>query len=233
MKKILKYILNVALAILCMAPLVTIATSITAMHFVNFKLAKDEDTDVVKEFTKSFRQNFLQSLFLLIVFSVTGVSFVFAWMGQFGNDGPVNTLVIIALSIGTLIYFMLETVSTYLLAKFENPLKKLILLTLFTVGAHIDITFKLAIVESAVFAVPILIYIIDPGTASLTAALIVCFVLLVIFEMLSGKWVEPIFDTLIKSNEKRQQQELEEDKVIEAECENPVETEIEESEIDV
>lgn len=194
------------LGLLCMLPVVTIFASITAMHFVNFKLAIDKDINVPREFFKSFKQNLLQSIPLLILFALVGGLLVYAWINNLSSENT-NSLLVIMLSIASIIYLSLESVATYLLAKFDNTTKRLLLLTIYAVGAHIDIVFKLSLVEATVIAIPVLIYIINPGVSALIAALIVCFVLLILFEVLSGKWIDPIFATLLKSNEKKLQDE--------------------------
>ena len=53
-------ILNV-ICLICCIPIVTIGTSITALHYVTMKMARNEEGYIVRDFFKSFRENFRQS----------------------------------------------------------------------------------------------------------------------------------------------------------------------------
>ena len=69
-------ILNV-LCLVCCLPIVTIGPSITAMHYVTLKMARDEEGYVLKSFFKSFRENFKQSMIAWLGFlAVTVIFFV-------------------------------------------------------------------------------------------------------------------------------------------------------------
>lgn len=73
-------ILN-ALALICCIPIVTIGASITALHYVTLKMARNEEGYIFRSFFKSFRQNFKQAtaiwLIFLVLFAVLFVDFWF------------------------------------------------------------------------------------------------------------------------------------------------------------
>ena len=52
-------ILNV-ICLICCIPIVTIGTSITALNYVTMKMARNEEGYIVRDFFKSFRENFRQ-----------------------------------------------------------------------------------------------------------------------------------------------------------------------------
>lgn len=72
-------ILN-ALFIFCCIPIVTIGASFTALHYVCYRMIRDEEGYISKDFFRSFRQNFPQStfiwLFVIVVFLLVGTDMV-------------------------------------------------------------------------------------------------------------------------------------------------------------
>lgn len=67
-------ILNVV-CLICCIPIVTIGASLTALHYVTLKMVREEEGYVVRDFFKSFRQNFIQSTVIWLLFLV--ISFLF------------------------------------------------------------------------------------------------------------------------------------------------------------
>lgn len=64
-------ILNV-MCLICCIPVVTIGASLTALHYVTVKMVKDEESYVLKDFFRSFKQNFKQATIIwLLVLLVT------------------------------------------------------------------------------------------------------------------------------------------------------------------
>ena len=69
-------VLNV-ICLICCLPIVTIGASLTAVHYVTLKMAKNEEGYIVKSFFKSFRENLKQSTVIWLVFLVVTVFFYF------------------------------------------------------------------------------------------------------------------------------------------------------------
>ncbi len=65
------------LTIICCIPIITAGASITAMHYVVLKMARDEDGYITKSFFKSFKQNFKQAtvIWLLVIVVVALLAF--------------------------------------------------------------------------------------------------------------------------------------------------------------
>lgn len=111
-----------ALTLICCIPIVTIGASLTAMHYVALKMARNEDCYVTRSFFKSFKENFKQAtligLLLLLVLLVLVGDFII--MNQ--SDIEINSVfraIIIAVSV--LVLFTALYVFP-VLAKFENTL---------------------------------------------------------------------------------------------------------------
>ena len=69
-------ILNIVFLICCL-PVVTIGASLTALHYVTLKMARNEESYIVRSFFKSFKQNFRQATIInLIMLAVGAVLYV-------------------------------------------------------------------------------------------------------------------------------------------------------------
>jgi len=200
MKRILKYSLAVLLCFITSIPVVTLAASITALHFVGFKLASGEDVEVCTEYFKSFKMNFAQSLPFLVIILAVGAGLFYSWKSLL-SSGDGNMIMIFLVFIATCLYFSFESMSTYLLSKFANTTKRLMLITIYAVTKRIDLMIKLSVAQSAVVAVPVLIYYINPSVVSLIIAIVLFIILLIGYEVLASKAVLPVFEMLIKEQE--------------------------------
>lgn len=204
MKKLGKYILVAVLGIIFSIPVITLANAITSMHFVAFKLADDADVNVCKEFFKSFKQNFVQSLSFLVILLLFGFALGYLWFSAFTTGEEVSILALGMLLFGSIIYFNFESMSTYLLAKFENTTKRLLIVSIYAITKNLDLMVKLSLYECAMVAIPLAVYFINPCITTLIIASVIFFIMVVGFEMLSSKKINPIFDSLIKKREEEE-----------------------------
>ncbi len=67
--------LNV-LTILCCIPIITIGPATTAMHYVLLKLYRNECSSVTRNFFKSFKENFRQSVILGLIYTLLAIVLV-------------------------------------------------------------------------------------------------------------------------------------------------------------
>jgi len=75
-------ILNLV-AMICCIPIVTIGASLTALHYVTLKMARNEEGYIIRSFFKSFKQNFKQATGIWLIFlGVFAVLFVDFWILQ-------------------------------------------------------------------------------------------------------------------------------------------------------
>ena len=58
-------ILNV-LCLICSIPIITIGPSVTAMHYVTLKMAREEEILVGKYFFRAFKENFKKSIMVFL-----------------------------------------------------------------------------------------------------------------------------------------------------------------------
>lgn len=118
-------ILNVVMTVCCL-PIITIGASVTAMHYVMLKLVRKEEGYIVKDFFKSFKQNFKQATIIWLIMLV----FIFVFVGDYliinysGIEFPQNMAYVL-----TGVAMLLFVVSTYIfpvLSHFDNTIKNTI-----------------------------------------------------------------------------------------------------------
>lgn len=126
MGKVADLVLLNLLAIICSIPIFTIGASWTALYFVTIRMVRKEEGYVIKDFFRSFKQNFKQAtliwLLVLVVAAVfTGDILIYNMMP---DQIPQIIIVIVAalgfLVLGTVVYVF------PLLSRFENSTKNTI-----------------------------------------------------------------------------------------------------------
>lgn len=202
MKRIIKTVYCVLLGLLFSIPVITITDSITAMHFVNFRLRDNEDIKVFEEFMKSFKMNFKQSVPFIIFTLGLGALITMAWIDVVKSSPEINFLAAGLLLVATLIYLNVNTMFTYLLAKFDNTTKRLLVLTIYMAIGRIDVMTKLSTLELLAIVTPVIIICVNTNVVSCIIGGVVFIALLVLFEMVSGKSIIPIYEFLIKQEKK-------------------------------
>lgn len=67
-------VLNAVTLLLCL-PIITAGASLTAMHFVLIRLHRKEESGVLRDFFRSFKENFLQATLIWLLFFAAFLSF--------------------------------------------------------------------------------------------------------------------------------------------------------------
>lgn len=106
--------------ILTSLPIITIGASTTALLYTGMKLAKGRDGYVIKNFWKSFRQNFWQATVIYLILVTTGAGIGYAgwyWMQQEGSMAQI-------LAVGSVILLVIWLIDALFVfavqAKFTN-----------------------------------------------------------------------------------------------------------------
>lgn len=103
-------------------PLITIGASTTALLYTGMRLARGRDGYVVKNYWKSFRQNFKQSTILFLILLVLGGGLGYAgwfWMNQDSALGRVLAVITVCL----LIVYLIEILFVFATqARFANTI---------------------------------------------------------------------------------------------------------------
>lgn len=60
--------------LICCIPIVTIASSTSALYYVTLKMVKDEDSGIIKSFFHAFKDNFIQGIPQTVIFLLGGAA---------------------------------------------------------------------------------------------------------------------------------------------------------------
>ena len=121
-------ILNL-LCIICCLPIVTAGPSITALYYVTLKMARNEESYIVRGFFHSFRQNLKQGIVIHIIMLILGVLLAFDiyFCRVMQTQAAFYKVLSYLFMVGTAIYVMLLTYIYPVLSKFYNTVKRTIL----------------------------------------------------------------------------------------------------------
>lgn len=116
-------ILNLLCIISCL-PIITIGASITATYSVTMKMIKDEETYIVKNFIKRFKENFKASTIIWSIMIIIGavLAFDFHISKLISNESISNVLQLVFTMISIIYIFTLAYVFP-MQSKFENIIK--------------------------------------------------------------------------------------------------------------
>lgn len=139
-------ILNIAFLICCI-PIVTIGASITSMYYVTLKMARNEESYILRSFFKSFKQNFKQSTIIWLILLAAGLLLGIDF--QIVRQIDTNTFIKVisyCLYIIVLVYAMVISYVFALIARFENSVKNTLKNSLLMSLRHLPFTFLILIV---------------------------------------------------------------------------------------
>ena len=120
-------VLNV-LWLLCCIPIVTIGPSTTALYYAMINLVRGEESYVSRDFFRSFRQNFKQSLLVgLLLMAVGGFLAVDIYIAYKSGKG-IYTFFMVFFFIVFVLWAFVTLYTFPLLAKFENSVKNTLIL---------------------------------------------------------------------------------------------------------
>lgn len=145
-------ILNV-ICMICCIPMITIGPAITAMHYVTLKMVKEENGYVVKNFFKSFKENFKQAVIVWIGFLIITAVFILDF--KILQNLGINENKIISILIGAIYFFACITVMYIfpILSRFSNTLGQTVKNALLMSILHIFKTMVMAVIYLFPFVV--------------------------------------------------------------------------------
>lgn len=132
-------VLNI-LYIVCSIPLITIGASTTALYYVTLRMTKNEEGYILKDFFRSFKENFRQATVIwLILLGIGGI--IGAEFFVINNmEGTIAFVVECIVFLGILL-FAFEMLYVFpVLARFENTVKNTMKNALFISILHIPKT---------------------------------------------------------------------------------------------
>lgn len=150
------FILNL-LFTLCCIPVVTIGASLTALYTVTLKAAKNEESYIVSNFFRAFKENFkISTLSWLIMLAARIVLFLDFRFSAFLPVSYSQVIRVAAVSF-SIIYFLLMTYLFPYIARFENTLKNSFKNAFILSIIHLPYTFLFLIIALLSIALTIFI----------------------------------------------------------------------------
>ncbi len=142
------FVLNI-LWMVCCIPVFTAGAATTAVYYVSLKLVRDEDGATIRQYFKSFRENFRQAtgiwLILLAILALIAFDLYFFVMLP---GSSLFRLVMISVFIGFLMIWCGASLYVFpLQASFYNPVKKTLYNALFLCFRHFPATLGMLAVD--------------------------------------------------------------------------------------
>lgn len=140
-------ILNV-IWLICCIPIVTIGASTTALLYVTMKILNGEDAYIVKNFFKSFKENFVQSTIMWIIMLAIGAVLVcdYLFLPQMNIPDSMYNVIFSASCFSALLYAMILVYLFPLQARLENKIKHTFKNALLLSFRHLPSTLLLVVV---------------------------------------------------------------------------------------
>ena len=110
------------LTLLCCIPIITVGASLTALHYMALKMARNEECYIARGFFKSFKQNFRQAtlIWLLMLFMIVVLVMDFLIMNNSGVE--FNSVIRVLITLFALFVFCGSIYVFPVLAKFDNTI---------------------------------------------------------------------------------------------------------------
>ena len=194
--------LNVVFLICCL-PIVTIGASLTALHYVTLKMARNEESYIIRSFFKSFKQNFKQATVInLIMLAVAAI--LYMDLRIVGNiDGTMSQVLYIVFFAFGILYMMVFLYIYPVLAKFYNTTRQTFINAFIMSVRHLPYTIVMLLISMS----PYLIFKIE--SARVQSQVIMLFVLMgaALISYINSHFLVKIFDHYIPAEENEETQE--------------------------
>ena len=140
-------ILNLLCIVSCL-PIITIGASVTATYFIAMQIVKDEESYIIKEFIKRFKENFIISKKIWIIMMIIGgvLCFDFYISKLIINEYMRIILQFILLMISIIFVFSIMYVFP-IASKFENTVKNTMINSILISIQHLPQTIVMTLVN--------------------------------------------------------------------------------------
>lgn len=195
-------ILNL-LCLICCIPIVTAGASITAMYYVTLKMARDEESYIVRSFFKSFKENFKQATIINVIMLATAIM-LFLDLNIVNNmEGTMYKVLFCIFIAFTFLYALLFLYIYPVLSKFYNTIKNTFVNAFLMAIRHLPYTFLMLVIS----LIPIGILFIP--SFQIQSILIMLFILMgfATVAYFNSKFLVKIFDNYIPKEEEEADKE--------------------------
>ena len=195
-------ILNL-LCILCCLPIVTAGASVTAMFYVTLKMARNEESYIVRSFFKSFKENFKQAAIINIIMLLAGILLYIDMTISRSMEGALGSVLTIIFMIILLLYAMLFIYIYPVLAKFYNTVKNTFTDAFLMSIRHLPYTILMIVVS----LVPLAVFFIPNAQLQSTVLLILFLLGFSAIAYCNSHFLVKIFDNYIPKEEEGEAQD--------------------------
>lgn len=187
--------LNVVFLICCL-PIVTIGASLTALHYVTLKMARNEESYIIRSFFKSFKQNFKQATVInLIMLAVAAI--LYMDLRIVGNiDGTMSQVLYIVFFAFGILYMMVFLYIYPVLAKFYNSIKNTFRNAFLMAIRHLPYTVLMAVIT----LLPAGVFFIKSFRIQSMAIMLLCMFGFALEAFINGHFLVKIFDNYIPAD---------------------------------
>lgn len=190
-------ILNI-LCIICCLPVVTAGASITAMYYMTLKMARNEESYIVKGFFHSFRENLKQGIIVHLIMLVVGIILLFDlyFTRNMEGQGTFYKVLSYIFMVALAVYLMVFTYIYPILSKFYNTVKNTFRNALLMSIRHLPYTILMLVITAA----PVILML----TVAKAFPMVLMFYFLMGFAVvcyLHSKFLVKIFDNYIPKEE--------------------------------
>ena len=195
--------LNVVFLICCL-PIVTIGASLTALHYVTLKMARNEESYIIRSFFKSFKQNFKQATVInLIMLAVATI--LYMDLRIVGNiDGTMSQVLYIVFFAFGILYMMVFLYIYPVLAKFYNSIKNTFRNAFLMAIRHLPYTVLMAVIT----LLPAGVFFIKSFRIQSMAIMLLCMFGFALEAFINGHFLVKIFDNYIPADADTQDTDL-------------------------
>lgn len=189
-------ILNVIFLICCL-PIVTIGASLTALHYVTLKMARNEESYIVKSFFKSFKQNFKQATIINIIMLVIGAILYFDLHIVMGMSGSLSQVLYIIFIAFAFLYLIVFLYIYPVLSKFYNSTKNTFRNAILMAIRHLPYTILMAVITIA----PAAVFLIQNVQVQSTVIMLLLLMGFSLEAFINGHFLAKLFDNYIPAQE--------------------------------
>ena len=184
--------LNVVFLICCL-PIVTIGASLTALHYVTLKMARNEESYIIKSFFKSFKQNFKQATIINLIM-LAGGAVLYLDLNIVSNmTGSMSQVLYILLIALGFLYLIIFLYIYPVLAKFYNSIKNTFRNALLMAIRHLPFTILMAVITIA----PAAVFLIQSFRVQSTVIMLLILMGFALEAFINGHFLVKIFDNYI------------------------------------
>ncbi|MCD7750739.1 MAG: YesL family protein [Lachnospiraceae bacterium] len=133
------------LTMVCCIPIFTIGASFTAMHTVVYKLYKNEEGYITREFFKAFKSNFKQSTLMWLIYLVLGLVLCGDIWLMYKEYVDLATFFKVIIGVAVVVYLFSLAWVFVLQSRYENPIKYTLKNTLVISLSHVMYTLMMII----------------------------------------------------------------------------------------